>query len=334
MKGRAIVAVDRRKAQLTEIEVGPLGEWDLRVELENSAISAGTESYQLDSRGGARAPFILGYAPVGRIVEAGKEAAALHAVGDRVCYFAPSPCASGQENLCGGHQSPAVINVSPEKHDPLGPDRFLVKLPEGLPSEHAAFAGIAAVSSMGATMPEPKPGDKVLVNGQGVIGQFAAQHFRLRGAEVAVADLFGKRLSIASECGADHVINASEQDTVEAVRAIWPDGADIVADTTGSYRVVEASVGAVRTRGKYVFLGWCKGKDFELERFHSQRIFQAYFPWTLEGTHVLHSMRMMKQGAIKVDPIITHRFGAADASKAYDMIYNARDQYVGILLQW
>ena len=334
MKGKGILAVASRRAELLEIEVGSVGDWDIRVELENSAISVGTESFSLETRGGVRAPYILGYAPVGRVVEAGREAASLFAVGDRVSYFAPLPPASGQENLCGGHQSPAIVNVDPGTRDLLGPDNYCVKVLDGLSSEQAAFAGIAAVSSMGATMPHTKPGDKVLVNGQGAIGQFAAQHFRLRGAEVAVADLLEKRLAIAAECGADHVINASEQDTVEAVRSLWPDGADIVADTTGLYRVVEASVGAVRKRGKYVFLGWCKGKDFQLELFHGQRVFEAYFPWTLEGTHVLHSMRMMKQGGIKVAPIITHRFDVADAPKAYEMIYNARDEYVGIVLNW
>jgi len=334
MRGNAITAVARGRAELRGIEVGEVGNWDIRVELENSAISAGTESYQLESRGGERAPFIIGYAPVGRVVEVGRAAEELFGAGERVSYFAPSPPVSGEENLCGGHQSPAVLNVNPEERDLMGPDRYCVKVPDGLSSEHAAFAGIAAVSSMGATMPDPRPGDRALVIGQGVIGQFAMQHLRLRGAEVAVADLFEKRLAASAECGADHIVETAGADLVEAVRAIWPDGADIVADTTGSYRVVEESVGAVRTRGKYVFIGWCKGKDFELELFHKQHVFEAYFPWTLEGRHVLHSMRMMKQGGIKVAPVITHRFGVADAAKAFEMIFEAREDYVGVVLDW
>ncbi len=61
---------------------------------------------------------------------------------------------------------------------------------------------------------------KALVIGQGMIGQLAAQHFRLRGAEVAVADLYLKRLELSRQSGADHTINCSEQDLAEAVRAI------------------------------------------------------------------------------------------------------------------
>jgi L-iditol 2-dehydrogenase len=224
--------------------------------------------------------------------------------------------------------------VNPETRDLLGPDRFCVKVPDGLGSEQAAFAGIAAVSSMGATMPGTKPGDKVLVLGQGLIGQFAAQHFRLRGAEVAVSDLNAKRLSISSVCGADHVINSSKQDTVEAVRAIWSEGADIIADTTGSYPVIESTLNALKKRGRYVFLGWCKGANFNLERFHGQKVFEAFFPWTLEGAHVLHSLRMLKQGGLRADPLITHRVDIGEAPPVYEKILNATEEYLGVVFNW
>ena len=334
MTGRAIVAVGNGKVEAREINVPPLGEWDIRVALEKSAVSVGTESHILARLARADNPLVLGYAPVGRIDAVGARAAALFAVGERVAYFSPSQSIGGPANCCGGHQSPAVLNVNPETRDLLGPDQYCVKVPDGLSSEHAAFGGIAAVSSMGATMPGTKAGDKVLVLGQGVIGQFAMQHFRMHGAEVAVSDLHGKRLEIARACGADHVIDAAGQDTVKVLRAIWPDGADIVADTTGSYRVVEASVRAVRRRGRYVFLGWCKGTDFNLEKFHGQAVFQAYFPWTLEGPHVQHSWRMMKQGGIKVEPVITHRVRVSEAPAMYEMIRNTPEEYVGIVFNW
>jgi len=334
MTGRAIVAVGKGKVEIREIEVPPVGGWDIRVALERSAVSVGTESYVAGHLANPDKPLILGYAPIGRVEAAGARASSLFAVGDRVSYFGPAQSPAGPAHCCGGHQSPAVLNVNPQTRDLLGPDQYCIKVPDGLPSEQAAFGGIAAVSSMGATMPGTKPGDKVLVLGQGVIGQFAAQHFRMRGAEVAVSDLHKKRLAIAGACGADHVIDAAGQDAVKAVRALWPDGADIVADTTGSYRVVEASVGAVKRRGRYVFLGWCKGADFALERFHGQAVFQAYFPWTLEGPHVQHSWRMMKQGGLRVEPVITHRVSVSEAPAAYEMILSAPEAYVGVVFNW
>ena len=334
MSGRAIVAVGEGRVEIRETQVPPLGDWDIRVTLERSAVSVGTESHVAGKLANADKPLVLGYAPIARVEAAGARAASLFAVGTRVSYFGPTQFPGGPAHCCGGHQSPAVLNVNPQTRDLLGPDQYCIKVPDGLPSEQAAFGGIAAVSSMGATMPGTKPGDKVLVLGQGVIGQFAAQHFRMHGAEVAVSDLHRKRLTCARECGADHVIDAAAQDTVQALRAIWPEGADIVADTTGSYRVVESSVGAVRRRGRYVFLGWCKGSDFALERFHGQAVFQAYFPWTLEGVHVQHSWRMMVQGGLRVEPLITHRVHVSEAPAVYEMIRSAPEEHVGIVFNW
>jgi len=131
----------------------------------------------------------------------------------------------------------------------------------------------------------------------------------------------------------DHLINTSQASLVDAVGTIWPELADIIVDSTGNYRVVEDSIAAIRRRGRYVFLGWYKGADFNLELLHG-RVFEAYFPWTLEGGRVLSSCRLLETGALKVDHLITHRFKAADAQAAYDLIYSAPEQYAGILLDW
>jgi len=332
--GQQIVAIGNGKVEVRETEIPAPDDWHILVKLERSAISSGTESHVVRNLAREGHACGLGYAPVARIEAVGGSAAPYFNEGDRVIYFAPDQPPEGPRHCGGGHQSPALLNVSPETRDLLGPDQFCVKIPEGVPSEQAAFAGIAAVSSMGASMPGTKPGDKVLVLGQGLIGQFAAQHFRLRGAEVAVSDLDARRLELATTCGADHVINAAEQDTVEALRTIWPKGADIVADTTGSHRVIEATLGAIRTRGKYVFLGWCKGSDFAIERLQGQKIFEAYFPWTLEGPHVLHSLRMMQLGALLTEPMVTHRVAVSEAPAIYEMVLHAPDKYLGIVFNW
>jgi L-iditol 2-dehydrogenase len=332
--GRALVAAGDGKIEIRSVSVDYPTEWDIQVQLERSAISIGTESHIVRNIASAESPFIVGYAPVARVEAVGASAARYFAKGDRVIYFAPNKTQTGPAHSCGGHQSPAVLNVNPEIRDLLGPDQFCVLVPDGLTSEHAAFAGIAAVSSMGATMPGTEPGDKVLVLGQGLIGQFAAQHFRLRGAEVTVCDINKKRLAISSACGADHVINSAEQDTVKAVHDIWDGGADIIADTTGSYRVIESTLNALKRRGRYVFLGWCKGQNFNLERFHGQKVFEAFFPWTLEGAHVLHSLRMLKHGGLRAAPIITHSVDISEAPFVYDKLLNGSEEHLGVVFNW
>ena len=111
MRARAVVSTATRQVALCDVEIGAVGEWDVMVELEQSAISVGTESYVL-ATGSFPRPYIPGYAPIGRVVEVGAEAARLFAPGERISYFQPRAPVAVVQN-CGGHQSPAIINVNP-----------------------------------------------------------------------------------------------------------------------------------------------------------------------------------------------------------------------------
>ena len=335
MLGKAVVAAVERAVAFQDMEVGEPGPWDLLVELEASAISVGTECYTLANfvRRGLSGPIVLGYAPVGRVIATGAAVGDTFPVGSRVSYFQPSP-APGLASHCGGHQSPALVNVDPSSRDLLDPNTYVVTVPEELASERAAFAGISAVSSLGVSLVKPAVGERALVVGGGMIGQFAAQHLKLRGAEVAVADLHDARLRGAAQSGADHTINISGTNLGDAIARIWPHGADLVADCTGNYTAIEAALQALRLRGRFLFLGWCKGKGFDLELLQGGRVFEAYFPWTLEGRHAVSSMRLLASGALQVDHLITHRFAAADVRAAFDLAFGEPHRYTGILLQW
>ena len=328
MRANAAIAIDHKTVALGPVEIGEPGEWDLLVKLECSAISVGTESYILSTTQVGK-PRVIGYAPVGRVVRAG--ASTKFAVGDRVTYFAPRPPLDTPQ-LCGGHQSPAIINVNHTQRDLLAPNAYCVKVPENVSSEHAAFAGISAVSYLGAHLANPAPGEKVAIVGQGIIGLFATQHFALRGAQVMAIDIDARRLKLAGECGADFCVQPGE-DLGAAIRRVWPGGADILVDTTANHRVVEASIAGLRHEGKYVFLGYYKGADFNLGALHGV-VFHGLFPWTLRGNLVVASLQLMTMGALKIAPLISHRFPASEVTAAFELAGKRPAKYTGILLDW
>jgi len=63
-------------------------------------------------------------------------------------------------------------------------------------------------------------------------------------------------------------------------------------------------------------------------------VFEAFFPWTLEGSHVLHSLRMLKQGGLRVDPLITHRVGVDEAPSVYEKIISSTEEHLGVVINW
>jgi bacteriochlorophyllide a dehydrogenase len=329
MKAMAVLAIGGG-VELTAVEAPDPREQDVVVEVEYSSISPGTESFVISTDGSSGpwrfkpGPRSLGYGPVGRVISAGTDAA--FAIGDRVVYAGP------RGHLTGGHSSPAVVEA-PREGDLLSPDAFCVKVPDPVSSAHAAFAGISAISYFASELAEPAAGNKVAVIGQGIVGLFATQHFALRGLEVMAIDPHERRLSVAGKCGAD-IHQVPGKDIASSVRSSWPEGADIVVDTTGKERVVEASIGALRPGGKYVFLGFHKGSDFSLFSLQETRAYRAYFPWQLRGELVRASLKLMAMGALAVAPVISHRFEVANAGEAYALLSKRPPRHTGILIDW
>jgi len=339
MKSKAIIAYDKKKVEIREVEIGELGEWDILVELEYSAISTGTEGYVLSHTDDFHLPYIPGYGPIGRIIEVGTKASKDWNVGDRVSYFTSNygQDVSGRKlnndvvANCGGHLSPAIKNVDPSKYSDN--NHYCVKVPEALPSNKACFGGISSISSNAVSLANPNVGDKVLVMGQGIIGQMAAQHFQLRGAELAVADLYEKRVEIAKESGANIAINASNTDIFETIKSAWPDGADIIVDVTTNFKLIESSLSVIKNESKYVFLAMYSQGEFPLRKLQGI-VYRAYFPWCLWGSHTLNSWDLMSNGRLKIDHLITHTFDVKDAQDAYDLVFDAPQDYLGINLNW
>lgn len=79
-----------------------------------------------------------------------------------------------------------------------------------------------------------KPTDKVLVIGAGPIGLFALISAKLTGAKVYIADLLDRRLELATEYGADGVINTKTDDLAEKAKEITDgNGFDVCIEACG-----------------------------------------------------------------------------------------------------
>ena len=100
-----------------------------------------------------------------------------------------------------------------------------------------------------------RPGDLVVVMGQGLIGQGSAQLARQRGATVLATDIGSTRLRLSRETSADHVINVREQDLRAAVHDLKPSGADVVIETTGRAEQFAPCIDLMRTQGQLLLRG-------------------------------------------------------------------------------
>jgi S-(hydroxymethyl)mycothiol dehydrogenase len=125
--------------------------------------------------------------------------------------------------------------------------------------EVAGLLGCGVMAGLGAAMHtgEVGPGDSVAVFGCGGVGDAAIAGARLAGATTVIAvDLDPRKLELARQFGATHVVDASQEDPVAAVRAATGgNGADVCIEAVGNPQVFEQAFYARDLAGTLVQVG-------------------------------------------------------------------------------
>jgi NAD+-dependent secondary alcohol dehydrogenase Adh1 len=139
-------------------------------------------------------------------------------------------------------------------------ERSLVKLPKTLkPKDVAPYtdAGLTAYRAAKKASHHLLPGEYVVVLGCGGLGHLGIQVLRaMCAAEIIAVDLSDTALSLAAECGADHLVKADDGE-VETVLALTDGhGAEAVIDFVGEGDAVARGLAMTRNAGAYYIVGY------------------------------------------------------------------------------
>jgi len=186
------------------------------------------------------------------------------AVGDRVVALNSAPCdvcffcTQGQQNLC----EDLLFNNGAYAEYLLIPARIVEKntlrIPEGVPFEHAALTEPLACVVRGLEETAARPGDTMIVLGAGPIGLMFMHAAQLAGIDVIAVVKREDQISSARLFGASDVVRVSEQkDIVAAARARTPGqrGADSVIEAVATPVTWGWAVDMVRKGGTVNFFG-------------------------------------------------------------------------------
>ena len=133
------------------------------------------------------------------------------------------------------------------------------KVDAAVKPEVAGLLGCGVMAGLGAAMltGEVGQGDSVAVFGCGGVGNAAIAGAKLAGASTIIGvDLDPRKLDWARELGATHVVDASKEDPVEAIRAATGgNGADVCIEAVGNPKVFEQAFFARDLAGTVVQVG-------------------------------------------------------------------------------
>ncbi len=215
--------------------------------------------------GSHAAPRIFGHETAGTVAAVG-EGVEGFAPGDRVMVFHHIPCGACYYCRKGTFAQCAVYKRvgCTAGFEPAGGGfaeyvrvmdwivrRGLVKIPDGVPFEQAAFVEPLNTCLKGVRSLHLEPDETVLVIGQGPIGILLATLAARSGAKVLTSDLYPERHRIAAGFGLNHTIDASAEDVVTRTRSESEGrGADAVILAVGGNGLIRTAMDAARCGGR------------------------------------------------------------------------------------
>ena len=196
-------------------------------------------------------------------------------VGDRVVAVNSAPCGEcffckkGQYNLCENLQ---FLNGAYAEYITVPArivEKNMIKLPDDLSFEEAAFTEPLANVVHGAERTDIKAGQSVGIIGIGPIGLMFAKYAKLKGARVIVGGRNELKLRLAKEfADVDEVVDLKNTENVEEVFKNFSDegrGLDVAIECVGLPEIWEQTFSLVRAGGTVHFFGGCKkGSEIKL----------------------------------------------------------------------
>jgi 3-hydroxyethyl bacteriochlorophyllide a dehydrogenase len=308
MQSTAIVFQQPKSLALTGLSLPEMGAADVKVEVEFSGISTGTERLLWDGTmpafPGMGYPLVPGYETVGRVVDAGDQATLK--VGTRV-YIPGSQCFQEAKNLFGGSASKLVV-----------PSARALPIQESLAEQGVLFA-LAATAYHAHSAPGTKQPD--LIVGHGVLGRMIARLAVLAGGHPVVWDTNPARRSGAVGY---EVIDPST-DTRKNYKCI--------CDVSGVSSLLDELIGRLAPGGEVVLAGFY---DTPLSfvfppAFMREARIRVAAQWSPPDLAAV--IALAGDGLLSLDGLITHRQDATQADAAYRTAFGDAD-CLKMVLDW
>lgn len=257
----------------------------------------------------------------------------------------------GDRVACGG------VGYANHAEFAVVPKNLVVRVPDTVSDEEAAFATLGAIALQGIRLADPKLGETVLVLGLGLLGQLAVQMLRANGCRVLGTDLDPDLIKLAETWGAIGVPVADADNTCRELTGGVGVDAVLVCAGTSSNEPIELCGRITRQKGRVVVVGAVR-MDIPREDYFKKEISVVisrsygpgrYDPLYEEAGHdypvgyvrfteqrnMATVLQLIEGGQLDVKRLITHRYPVEEAVAAYGLIEGAkREPYLGIVLQY
>jgi len=327
---RVAMYYNNRDVRLEEMATPRIGPGEMLVQIFASSIcgSDTMEWYRI-----RHAPLVLGHEIAGRVAEVGEgvkgfskgdRVAATHHVPCFSCHY----CKSGHETVCdtllgGTHFDPGGF-CEYVRLPAINVERGTWLLPDEVTFETATFVEPLACVLRGQRFSSIRPGAAVLVLGSGIAGLLHVKLALANDAGLVVAtDLSQERLALAQKYGAHHVLPAESDVAGEFRKLNSGRGADVVIVCAAAEAVCQQAFQAVGRGGVVLLFAPAPAGTvvpLSINDIFWRRDVTVTTSYAASPADCVEALEILRSKRVRVDDMITHRFGLAEAGKGFQLV--------------
>jgi L-iditol 2-dehydrogenase len=346
---RAAVYRGINDVRVETIPVPEIGPGEVLVKIHTCGI-CGTDLKKIHT-GSHSAPRVFGHEMAGTVVAIGEGVTGFE-IGDRVMAYHHIPC--GECFYCRKHtfaQCETYKKVGcTAGFAPSGGGfaeyirvmdwivrRGLVKVPDSVPFEQAAFIEPVNTCYKAIDMLHLQPDETILVIGQGPIGILLAALAKRTGATVLTSDLYPERHAIAAKFGLDHPLDA-RGDVVASAKAVTDGrGADVALVAVGGNALIQVAMDAIRPGGRVVLFAATQHGEAPFDPaavcMDEKTLMGSYSASVAIQDEVTQLALDGYKNGFDLTQLISHRFSIEDAVAAIELASNPQPDSMKIVIQ-
>lgn len=240
------------------------------------------------------------------------------------------------------------------------PANLCVRLNAGADLKQAAYNTLGAIAMQGVRQADLRLGETCAVVGLGLLGQLTAILLKASGVRVVGVDINPAMVETGRQHCLDMALNRTEsgieETIIEFANGIGCD-AVIIAAASSSLDPINFAGAIARKKGSIIIVG-AVPTGFDREPYFYKKELQvkmscsygpgrydplyeekgidypyAYVRWT-ENRNMQAFQELIHSNRINLDYLTTHCLKLEDAPKAYDMIMDQSEPFIGILIEY
>lgn len=236
-------------------------------------------------------------------------------------------CLRGQYHLCANVSFQYRQGQGGLTTDFVADERWVHKLPEGIPYTVGALIEPLAVALHAVGLSGLEIADSVAIFGAGAIGLLTLQVARAAGAgQILITDIRPARLEKAQALGASEAINSAQTDPIEVIQQKTQGlGVTRAFEAVGLEATLTQTLQSLQKGGRAVLVGLFESQTIQIPA----NIF-VHKEISLTGSQGYHwdfqrAVELLRRGGINPRSLLTHYFSLEQAQQAFD-IFQDRDQ--------